>query len=130
MKITLLILILSFATTIATVSHASEIDKSKAEPLNQIKQNALAKIDVLACLNHGGVIKGVCMSGLPTCVQQYLDAGKKCSDSTQCAGECRVEHDFVKKGLPIMGYCSADNDPCGCFQLVKSGIAQATLCVD
>lgn len=129
MKIALLILTICFSAIIANISNASSIDESKTDSL-KMKQDALAKIDVLACLNHGGVIKGICMSGLPTCVQQYLDAGKKCSDSTQCAGKCRIEHNFVKKDLPAVGFCSADNDPCGCFQLIKSGIAQAVLCAD
>ena len=97
MKITLLILTICFSIIISNATSAGNIDKSKADSLNTIRQDALAKIDVLACLNHGGVIKGVCMSGLPTCVQLYLDVGKKCSDSAECAGECRIEHDFVKK---------------------------------
>ncbi|KGJ96077.1 hypothetical protein [Colwellia psychrerythraea] len=130
MKITLLILVICLSTIIANASNADNTDEIKAGSLNKMKQDALAKIDVLACLNHGGMIKGVCMSNLPSCVQQYLDAGTKCSDSTKCAGECRIEHDFVKKDLPAEGYCSADNDPCGCFQLIKSGVAQAVLCAD
>ena len=130
MKTRLLILIICFSTIIANASNTGNADESKADSLNKMKQEALAKIDVLACLSHGGVIKGVCMSDLPTCVQQYLDAGKKCSDSAECVGECRIEHDFVKKNLPAVGYCSADNNPCGCFQLIKSGVAQAVLCAD
>lgn len=130
MKITLLILMLCFSTILSNASNAGNTDENDANSLNKMKQDALDKIDVLACLNHGGVIKGVCMSGLPTCVQQYLDAGKKCSDSSECAGECRIEHDFVKEKSPAVGYCSADDDPCGCFQVIKSGVAQAALCVD
>ncbi|BAJ03234.1 hypothetical protein [Shewanella violacea] len=129
-KVRLSILI-TFMTSLAVLSaSAYAIDKSDTESLSNMRQAALAKIDVLACLEHGGVVKNVCMMGMPACVQLYMDAGKKCTDSSECAGECRISKDFVDAGVQAVGSCSRDNDPCGCFQLVKSGVADHALCTD
>lgn len=94
------------------------------------KKIALSKIDVLQCLDGGGIIKGICMKRLPACVQIYSDAGKKCNSSSECMGDCRHAGDSMPVGDKADGICSESNDPCGCFQNVENGVAQLVLCVD
>jgi hypothetical protein len=36
----------------------------------------------------------------------------------------------VQQGKPATGKCTANNQPCGCFQTVENGVAQPALCVD
>lgn len=96
----------------------------------QTNQDATPKFDALACKKEGGTVKKVCMLGVPFCIHDYLDGGKKCNDSSECEGECRIEKKFVKAGSQTSGFCSANNTPCGCFQSIKKGVAQPALCVD
>ncbi len=93
-------------------------------------QGSLSKKQALACLEMGGQLKDSCMRSQPYCIVNYPDAGKECDDSTQCHGSCRIENQFLKAGLKTNGYCSANNKPCGCFQLIEKGIAQPALCRD
>lgn len=118
----------SFADTSAGTD--TNTDSASASAPNPQRVEALAKIDIFACLDSGGIIKNVCMMRLPACVQVHADAGKTCSDSANCAGECRVVGEFVAAGGQSVGVCSADSNPCGCFQRIDAGLAQAPLCVD
>lgn len=108
----------------------STSEKSMDEVRQEIRLNALSKIDVLACLDNGGVIQSVCMFGAPTCVYRYMDAGDECSDSSECQGECRIESEFVEVGTKTTGQCSADSNPCGCHQLIINGKAAYGVCSD
>ena len=124
MKFVLLILIIFINGCAATN------EKSMDESMIELRRDALSKIDVLACLDKGGVIQSVCMFGMPSCVEKYMDAGKTCSDNSECAGECRIEDEFVEVGTKTTGFCSADSNPCGCFQLIIDGKAEHALCAD
>ncbi|MFD2168296.1 hypothetical protein ACFSJY_18710 [Thalassotalea euphylliae] len=109
---------------------ASTSEKSMDEVRQELRLNALSKIDVLACLDSGGVIQSVCMFGAPSCVYRYMDAGKECSDSSECQGDCRIEDEFLEAGTKTTGRCSVDSDPCGCYQLIVNGKAEHGLCSD
>ncbi|NQZ24038.1 MAG: hypothetical protein HRT53_18580 [Colwellia sp.] len=124
MKLLLLILI------ILITGCASTAEISVDEPTKDFRQKALNNIDIQTCLGKGGVIKSVCMFAMPYCVQTFIDAGKKCSDSSDCAGDCRLEDDFVNSGTNTSGFCSTNSDPCGCYQRITNGKAEPALCVD
>jgi len=124
MKVLLLILATLFVGCVPTP------EKDMDEPTTDVRQETLSQIDVSACLDKGGVIKNVCMLAVPTCIQSYKDAGKECIDSSDCSGDCRIENEFVVAGAKTAGFCSADNNPCGCYQLVVNGKAEDALCAD
>ncbi|QLE85708.1 hypothetical protein FLM48_11895 [Shewanella sp. Scap07] len=109
---------------------AATNENSIDESMIELRRDALSKIDVLACLDKGGVIQSVCKFGMPSCVVKYMDAGKTCSDNSECAGECRIEDEFVEVGTRTTGFCSVDSDPCGCFQLITNGKAEHAVCAD
>ena len=130
MKTLRLIFILTITTFLLAVNYAVYAESIVADKLKNEKQQALSKIDILACLDNGGIIKSVCMLGIPACVHIHQDAGKECTSSSECTGDCRVVGDFLDFGTKAVGSCSPDSDPCGCFQLIESGVTEFALCVD
>ncbi len=82
-----------------------------------------------ACAARGGNYQPVCLMGRPMCVLPHADAGRSCTDSSQCEGRCVAENG-ADPGKQVAGVCSRDNNPCGCFTLVQNGVSQPTLCAD
>ncbi|MDO9586720.1 MAG: hypothetical protein Q7J13_02190 [Brevundimonas sp.] len=84
------------------------------------------------CLARGGRMQPVGRLQTMQCVTPYADAGKRCTDSDQCAGECRTPDVTVRpaQGAAAVGQCQADSNRFGCFTRVEDGKAEATLCVD
>ena len=83
-----------------------------------------------ACASYGGEWRPVCRMQKPACVITFKDAGKSCSDSSECSGRCTVQSGSVQAGKETRGTCTANSDPCGCFQLVVNGKADYALCAD
>lgn len=84
------------------------------------------------CAVRGGRMQPVGRMQTIQCVAPYADAGKRCTDSDQCAGQCRVPDGAARpaQGAAVVGRCQADDNPFGCFTRVEDGKAEATLCVD
>lgn len=84
-----------------------------------------------ACAKAGGEVRKVCLMGTPMCVVTFKDAGKVCSDGSECgSGSCRLAEMGAPAEQPGKGICAPTNDPCGCFQMVEDGIVQHALCAD
>ena len=65
------------------------------------------------------------------CVMQFSDAGKSCSDSSDCQGSCvNSELDIEPGKSNQIGTCAANDSPFGCRQIIEGGVTKATLCVD
>jgi hypothetical protein len=105
------------------VSAEGVIDSSVQEALTA---------DPAACAKAGGVLQPVCRMGRPMCVVTFADAGKSCTDGSQCAaGRCYAKTPKGSAaGESTSGQCAASNNPCGCNQRVEDGVALPTLCVD
>jgi hypothetical protein len=88
-----------------------------------------AEDDPQACTARGGTMQRICLQGKLTCVETYKDAGKPCTDKSQCLGQCRYSGSAAP-GASVVGECQRTSDPCGCFATVASGKHQGTLCVD
>jgi hypothetical protein len=88
--------------------------------------------DEATCISKGGKWKPVCRMQQPACVTSFPDAGKTCSDGKDCAGDCLAKADggFAPGGTAATGVCAADDDPCGCKQVIEGGKAGAALCAD
>ena len=58
------------------------------------------------------------------CVVSYADAGRRCTDSDQCAGECRVADAGPRptEGTVVAGQCQATSDRFGCFTRVEDEV--------
>lgn len=82
------------------------------------------------CGAIGGQWRPICLMGKPACVVAYKDAGKSCSDSSECSGRCVTGDTGTPPETATRGICTANSDPCGCFQLVEKGKAGYPLCAD
>ena len=85
-----------------------------------------------ACAAQNGSMQRVGRLQTLQCVVRYADAGKRCTDGDQCAGDCRFEGDPVAlvPNAPLAGVCQADSDRFGCQTPIEDGKATPTLCID
>ena len=103
------------------VTAAGEIDSTVQEALTA---------DPEACAKAGGSLRPVCRMQKPMCLITFTDAGKSCTDGSQCAsGRCTAKLADPSGGA-ASGRCAATNDPCGCYTRIEDGVAQPTICVD
>ena len=82
------------------------------------------------CVAAGGEVYRSGLLGWENCIQPYADAGKTCSDSSDCTGDCRYTGSGASFGETVTGTCQINDSPFGCFQSVSDGAATPTLCVD
>lgn len=83
-----------------------------------------------ACKKAGDTWRPVGIQQSMACIKKYPDAGKSCTDSSQCKGGCMDVTPYGHKGKPI-GKCRVDNDSFGCFvYLIHGERGGSGLCVD
>lgn len=93
--------------------------------------------EAAVCAAQGGDLRRVCMAQGHQCVKPFPDAGKVCSDSAECAGECLIDlatycnesgecadPKVPNPGDAVTGVCQRNDDPCGSFVIVREGRAQ------
>lgn len=82
------------------------------------------------CAGTNGHLEHVGKAQALRCIVTYADAGKACTDGSQCLGK-RCVGDFEDKAAPnpATGTCTATNNPFGCNTVVEAGVAR-TLCID
>jgi hypothetical protein len=98
------------------------VERSRAE--------ALAKIDQDQCRAEGGLVRGVGMFGTPACVKPFADAGKVCSDKSECVGLCKAPEE-AEIGSPSNGACQKDtHDFYGCYDEIRQGMVVGGVCFD
>lgn len=85
-----------------------------------------------ACAAKGGTVRPVCMSRTLTCVAPYPDAGRPCTDKSQCKGKCFLTGPYPRSPLTtkVVGRCQRNDDPCGCFSTIVKGRVAGGICVD
>ena len=91
---------------------------------------ALARIDQEKCRSEDGTIRGVGMFGTPACVKPFPDAGKVCSDKSECQGLCKAPESALV-GSSTAGTCQRDtHDIYGCYNKVERGVVVGGVCLD
>jgi len=91
---------------------------------------ALAQIDQEKCRSEGGTIRGVGMFGTPACVKPFQDAGRACSDKSDCLGLCKAPEDS-SIGTRSSGTCQRDtHDIYGCYNKIERGVVVGGICLD
>jgi len=88
-------------------------------------------VSTSACTARGGEMQQVGRMQSWQCVVKYADAGKRCTDASQCEGQCEIAgNSGIAPGTATAGVCQADSNRFGCRTAVKDGKAEATLCID
>ncbi len=100
--------IITFASTQATAAEKADCEKAGGEVLKRGRLRA----------EH--------------CVQPYPDAGKECSDASDCLGRCLLEVEIENPvpGTASTGVCQADTNDFGCQTLINGGKMEGTICID
>lgn len=95
-------------------------------------QSVAGTEDAAACAAAGGKMLPQGRMQSVRCVITYGDAGRRCTDGDDCAGDCRVEDvaDAPAAGADAVGRCQASSSRFGCYTTVEGGKAEATICVD
>ena len=88
--------------------------------------------DAAACARAGGKMLPQGRMQSVRCVITYADAGRRCTDGDDCAGDCRVGDvaNPPAAGANAVGQCQASSSRFGCYTKIEDGKAEATLCVD
>lgn len=86
---------------------------------------------VKECLAKGGTYSKQGRLQAYRCVIQFSDAGKACSDSSECQGSCLNSDTAITAGTTnVKGTCAATDSPFGCRQTIEGGVAKGFLCID
>ncbi|MDO9076418.1 MAG: hypothetical protein Q7U72_03095 [Brevundimonas sp.] len=95
-------------------------------------QSVAGTEDAAACARAGGKMLPQGRMQSVRCVITYADAGTRCTDGDDCAGDCRVEDvaNAPAAGTNAVGQCQASSSRFGCYTTVEGGKAEATICVD
>ena len=102
-----------------------------ALPLQDEPEPPKMTVTTSSCTARGGEMRQVGRMQTWQCVVKYADAGKRCTDASQCEGDCEIAgNSGIAAGAAATGVCQADSNRFGCRTTVKDGKAQGTLCID
>ena len=115
-----------------TGSATNEGDEKTYERVKFVGEKATSE-ERAKCESVGGTVRRAGMAGWEHCIQNMPDAGKVCSDSSDCTARCEIppqEGREYSPGEAATGQCAPTDEIFGCFTRVENGKADATLCVD
>lgn len=97
-----------------------------AAPTGPAPQTEVSAAD---CAARGGSMQPVGRMQRSTCVIPFADAGKACTDKSDCQGACIAEGNLEAQGA-VSGQCQKTNVQFGCFAKIVNGKATGAICVD
>lgn len=87
--------------------------------------------DQASCESANGIWRREGLAGIYACVLPAQDAGKACTDSSQCEYRClAAANSNFQIGQKAEGQCQVNSSPFGCRTEIKGGKAEPTLCID
>ena len=125
-------LIIAAATLLAAACQPMPAESGKADFAEAPAAVQSPTDEAAACEARGGKMLPQGRMGTLSCVIAYADAGRRCTDGDDCAGDCRVEEadGTPHVGTAAVGRCQADSSRFGCYTTIEDGKAEATICVD
>lgn len=115
------LIFVSACQTPAVTAEQNSTNNSLKSPENLAKE----------CLAKGGTYTQQGRLQMYRCVMNFSDAGKSCSDSSECQGSCLSSDTDIAAGTSnLTGTCAATDSPFGCRQIIEGGVSKGTLCVD
>lgn len=103
------------------------IASPSAQPTSPFQQPMSAEKRT-ACTASGGTIERRGRIGAEVCVHTYADAGKACTDSSQCEGKCVGA--MGPETQQTAGSCQKDDHLFGCYAEILGGKPANAICVD
>lgn len=99
------------------------------------RNRRLSSEELASCVNRGGHVAIAGLAGNQTCVLPLPDAGKACTSSSQCVGQClldesRLNGRTIRPNARAVGRCQPTNYGFGCRTNVENGRIAMSLCVD
>ena len=109
---------------------------STPDPLSGLRVHELSGSEGIknkeGCLKANGEWKKVLFQSGPAvaCVLKNKDAGKSCTDVSQCAGMCLAKEPVNSAliGKKAMGQCQTTNQLPSCFTTIKNCIQSPKIC--
>ncbi|NNE41056.1 MAG: hypothetical protein HKN14_09100 [Marinicaulis sp.] len=132
-KLLFSLLSLTMIVACSTAEVTEDDTASDTKTMEEMREDAWAKIDKEACLENGGEVRAEGMLGLPMCVIPYGDASTVCTDGGDCEGECRADDrmtDYNAAPGEAKGICQVNNSPFGCYATITNGSVDPAICVD
>lgn len=130
MKLKALLLVAGLALAACSPTPAPE-PVVPVVPAVQAPEKATMTIRDSACTARGGEMQQVGRMQSWQCVVKFADAGKRCTDASQCEGQCEIAgNSGIAAGASATGVCQADSNRFGCRTTVENGKAGNTLCID
>jgi len=117
--------------TACTTPVAGEDSGASYAPITFAGQKA-SDAERKLCEAAAGEVTRIGRIGNEACVQNLPDAGKTCSDASDCIGRCVLETDLSEPvpGTSTDGICEATDNQFGCTTLITDGKIEGTLCID
>ncbi|WP_347304169.1 hypothetical protein V5740_06050 [Croceibacterium sp. TMG7-5b_MA50] len=114
-------------TALALLAACAPVPAEESAPIGP--NATMADSAAADCRAAGGVVERRGRLQAELCVKPYADAGKACTDGSQCAADCVVT-EAVADNAQVTGQCQADDRPFGCFSKVENGRATGGICID
>ena len=122
---------LLLAAGLALAACSPTLAPEPAVPTVEEQEPPKMTVSASACTARGGEMRQVGRMQSWQCVVKYADAGQRCTDGSQCQGQCEIPgNSGVAPGAAAVGQCQADSNRFGCRTTIKDGKAEATLCID
>lgn len=126
----ILIIGLSACNRTHTVNEGNDQVTTPSMPKESLLQLASSLKTKEACEAENGIWKKAGRIQFFTCILPTTDAGKACSDKSQCQVACVAQGKKIQTGASAIGQCHNSTDQFGCRTYVRNGKAEPTLCVD
>ncbi len=121
------IVVVSLALVLAGCAQAPQTPPTPPTVTSGVPEMPADPTTEVDCLAAGGAWGPVGLMGTAACTMTSPTAGKACSDSKDCAGQCWSSE---PAGAKATGICQPTNMPFGCHSEVVDGVVQPALCAD
>lgn len=122
---------LLLAAGLALAACSPTLAPEPAVPTVEEQEPPKMTVSASACTARGGEMRQVGRMQSWQCVVKYADAGQRCTDGSQCQGDCEIAgNNGLAPGAAATGVCQADSNRFGCRTTIKDGKAEAALCID
>ena len=121
---------IALAACNSTTTTVNKVDPPPSIPAVSLSQLAGSLKTEAACSAKGGKWGKVGMRQQFACELRTNDAGKACTDSSQCQVACIVVDANIAPSSKVTGQCYGSTLLFGCRAYVRDGKAEPTLCAD